>query len=140
MQDSVHWYAILGATSAIIPISGVDIYADVNIIYKMFSDIRETFGINKETESELKKYDIIVPAGNSVFKYATKEGIKKLIKILSEQFEGTLFEKYIPYVGKAVAATAGYALIKEVGNSYIDDCYDIAKRLMEKMIENEKKK
>ncbi|MBR2142960.1 GTPase [Anaerovibrio sp.] len=139
MQDSVKLYAIMGVTNAI-PIPGSDIIFDLSIIYKMCSDIRETFGIDNETESKLKKYQIIIPTSNTVFQFATKEGTKILVEKLSKKCAGKMFEKFIPFVGPAVAATSGCALIWEIGNSYIDDCYDIAKRLMEKMIENEKKK
>lgn len=140
LHDSITWYATAGALNALNPIPGVDISIDVGIVYEMFSDIRKTFGIDEDTEAELKKYQIIVPVGNMIFSYATKEGIIELLKKVAVKYCRKTFEKYIPFVGQAVAATAGYALIKETGDSYIDDCYDIAKRLMERMIENEKNK
>lgn len=134
----VYRYAVLGAANAINPILGVDISVDVGIILKMFADIRETFGITKETIAILAKYNIILPVANKVFNYVTKEGVSLLIKEVAGKYVGKEFTKYIPIVGQAAAATAGFAMILNLGKSYVEDCYNIARAIMEKMIENEK--
>lgn len=136
--DDIGNYALLGAANAINPLPGVDISVDIGIMVKMFADIRDTFGITDETQADLKKYDIILPVGNRVFNYVTKEGVALLIKEAAGKYAGKEFAKYIPLVGQAAAATAGYAMIKYLGNSYVEDCYTIACELMEKMIENER--
>ena len=131
-------YALLGAVNALNPVPGVDISVDVGLIVKMFADIRETFGITDETKADLNKYNIILPVGNKVFNYVTKEGVLVLIKELSGRFVSKEFSKYIPIVGQLAAATAGYAMILYLGQSYVEDCYNIACAIMKKMIENEK--
>ena len=131
-------YALLGAVNALNPVPGVDISVDVGIILKMFADIRETFGITNETIAILAKYNIILPVANKVFNYVTKEGVSLLIKEVSSQYVGKKFTKYIPIVGQAAAAAAGFAMILNLGKSYVEDCYNIARAIMEKMIEDEK--
>ena len=131
-------YAILGAANALNPIPGIDISVDVGLIVKMFADIRETFGITEETQSDLVKYNVILPVGNKVFNYVTKEGITMLVKSVAREFAGKEFAKYIPLVGQALAAGAGYAMIQYLGKNYVEDCHTMACALLEKMIENEK--
>lgn len=140
MKESIHWYAVSGAVNAVNPVPGIDIGVDVFIMKKMISDVLDTFGIDDDTKSNLKKYNIIVPAGNKLFKYVTEEGIKLLIKEIGKKYIGKQFTKYLPLVGQVAAATAGYALIKAIGDGCVDDCYNIAKELMEKMIEKEQSK
>ena len=89
-------------------------------------------------KADLNKYNIILPVGNKVFNYVTNEGVLVLIKELSGRFVSKEFSKYIPIVGQLAAATAGYAMILYLGQSYVEDCYNIACAIMKKMIENEK--
>lgn len=39
--------------------------------------------------------------------------------------------KYIPFVGPAIAACAGFAMTKTLGKYYIDNCFELAKEILE---------
>lgn len=131
-------YAIAGAVNGLNPIPGLDVSVDVGVMWKMLADIRESFGIDSETESTLQKYKIIVPAARNVFAMMAKESVTSFLKKEATQFLGKNFSKYIPFVGQAAAACVGYAMTMELGKRYIEDCYQLAVRIMEKVLENEK--
>lgn len=124
-------YALLGAANAINPVLGVDIAIDLKIYFEMLGDIRKIYGIDDSLKEELKKYEIFAPMGQRVFDYATKEGVTFLIKKFSAQFSEKELAKYIPFVGQAVAACAGYGMMEIVGKEYVDDCFELANAILD---------
>ncbi|MCR5559615.1 MAG: 50S ribosome-binding GTPase [Schwartzia sp.] len=131
-------YAIAGALNGLNPVPGLDISVDVGVMWKMLSDVRESFGIDSETESKLQKYKIIVPAARNVFALMAKESVKNFLEKEAVNFLGKNFSKYVPFVGQATAACVGYAMTVELGKRYVEDCYQLALRIMEKILENER--
>ncbi len=109
---------------------------DVGIFYKMMKNIRESFGFGND--EELKKYMVLGAVAkqllNRILEYATKEGIIQVIKQLGVRYARQKFAKYIPFVGQGLAALAGFAMIKELGSSYVDDCYKLSKLILEKVV------
>ncbi len=136
--DDVTTYAWAGAANALNPVPGLDISVDVGVFYKMLKNIREAFGFSNE--EELKKYEVLGPVAkqliNKILEYATKEGVIQLIKQLGVRYARQKFSKYIPFVGQALAALAGFAMIKEVGTSYVEDCYKLSQLILEKVVKN----
>lgn len=133
--DDLNWYGITGAANALNPLPGVDVSVDIGVMYKMFADIRATFNLGDDIEDKMKKYKLLVPVGNRVFSYATKEGIALMIKQIGKKYVGKEVAKYLPLVGQAIAAAAGYKLITSVGESYIDDCYKLAEAVLDGFID-----
>ncbi len=137
--DDVTTYAWAGAANALNPVPGVDVSVDVGIFYKMMKDIRDVFGLG--SDEELKKYEVLGPVAkqliNRVLEYATKEGIIQVIKQMGVRYARQKFAKYIPFIGQGLAALAGFAMIKELGTSYVEDCYKLSKLILEKVM-NEK--
>ena len=43
--------------------------------------------------------------------------------------------KYVPFVGHVIAATAGFYVVKFAGTSYLNDCHQVAKGILEKQLE-----
>jgi hypothetical protein len=39
--------------------------------------------------------------------------------------------KYIPFIGQAISATAGFGITYLAGNKYLDDCYDMAEVMLQ---------
>ena len=137
------YYAFAGAASGLIPIPGVDIAADITMIIKMFSSFREIFGIEDNVKTIL--YGIgtaaareAIPIAENIFEFATKEGVKILLKQFASKELKKSITKYIPIIGWVVSATAGYNIIKEIGVNYINDCYEVAKAELEYFTKNQK--
>ena len=133
--DDVTTYAWAGAVNAINPVPGVDISVDVGIFYEMMGDIREAFGFRDD--EELKKYMVLGPVAkqliNRILEYATKEGIIQVIKQLGVRYARQKFSKYVPFIGQGLAALAGFAMIKELGSSYVEDCYKLSTMILEQV-------
>ena len=135
-------YAWAVAVNALNPIPGVDVSVDLTAFYKMAQEIRETFGLD---ETVIEKYmTVLGPVGkklaDEVLAYLTKEGIMWVIKQVAGQYAKKQFAKYIPFVGQAVAACAGFAMTKTLGTYYIDNCFELAKEILEYEVMNNKDK
>lgn len=131
--NDIDVYAWAVAANALNPIPGVDVSIDLAAFYKMAKDIRETFGLD---ETVIEKYmTILGPVGKNlgdkVLEYLTKEGIMLVLKQVAGQYAKKLWLKYIPFVGQVVAACAGFAMTKNLGEYYIDNCYELAKKILE---------
>jgi len=131
-EKHVAYGAAAAAANALNPIPGVDVAVDLTILLKLFKDIRDDFGLNDDSLSDLKKSSIPVVAGlaNNAIKYATKEGLLILLKNFAGREAVKEFTKYIPFIGQAVAASLGYAITSNVGNSYLEDCYKLAEAVL----------
>lgn len=131
--DDIDVYAWSVAANALNPIPGVDVCFDLAAFYKMAKEIRESFGLD---ETVIEKYMTVLgpvgkKLGDKVLAYLTKEGIMWVLKRVAGQYTKKQFAKYIPFVGQAVAALAGFAMTKKLGEYYIDDCYELAKAILE---------
>ena len=96
-------------------------------------------------ETVIEKYMIVLgPVGkqlaDKVLAYLTKEGIMWVIKQVAGQYAKKQLGKYIPFVGQAVAACAGFAMTKTLGEYYIDNCFELAKEILEYEVMNNKDK
>ena len=128
-------YAAAGAAAnGINPVPGVDVAVDLSIILKLFKEIRDDYGLSDILLSTLKDSTIPVVArlANNVVKYAAKEGILMLLKSFAGRQAVQKFAKYIPFVGQAIAAGLGYAITSNVGNSYLNDCHELAEQILSK--------
>ena len=134
-RGSISSYAVAGAVNAVNPIPGIDAGIDAGICLKMMLEIRESFGLDEKAAKKLRKYDILLPLVKKVFDYATKEGVMILLKSVGKRYLGKTAAKYVPLVGQGIAAAAGYGMMKYFGNSYIDDCYELAKQMQQYDIE-----
>ena len=140
--DDIDVYAWSVAANALNPIPGVDVSFDLAAFYKMAQEIRESFGLD---ETVIEKYMTVLgpvgkKLGDKVLAYLTKEGILWVLKQVAGQYTKKQFAKYIPFVGQAVAACAGFAMTKKLGEYYIDTCYEFAKAILEYEIRNNKNK
>lgn len=132
-------YAGVSAGSAVIPIPGVGVAADIAVLMTLFSQIKKIFGL---TEAKIDKYkDLlpkIAPLADNVIKYATEKGIALLLK----QFAGgeiiKEIAKYIPLVGSVIAASAGFAITYQAGKSYMNDCYKVAEEILKSELNDRK--
>ena len=108
----------------------------------MAKKIRESFGLD---ETVIEKYmTVLGPVGkqlaDKVLAYLTEEGIMLVLKQVAGRYAKKQWLKYIPYVGQVVAACAGFAMTKNLGKYYIDNCFELAKEILEYEVMNNKDK
>ncbi|TXH70313.1 MAG: hypothetical protein E6Q85_07990 [Thiothrix sp.] len=127
------------AAAAIVPVPGVDIAADVALLLDTIPSINNRFGLSQEQINKLdpqtKKLILVAIKGigsNLIAKTITKEMIVQVLKTVGVRLATKQVAKYIPFIGSAVAATLSFTAMKYVGNSHVDDCYNVAKRIISK--------
>lgn len=136
--DKIDEYALVVAGNALNPFPGVDVAVDVTAFYKMAKKIRETFGLD---ETAVERYMTVLgpvfnKLANKVLEYLTKEGILLVIKQVAGRYVQKQALKWLPIVGQGFAAFAGFTMTKSLGESYINNCYEVAKEIMEYEIKN----
>ncbi len=129
-------YAGLSAVNGLNPVPGVDVAVDAGILLKMFNDIQEIYGLNKEDQEFTQKIigaDSWKAIGGKLaqytLKYGGKEAIMILLKRLGTSMTGKEISKWIPFVGQAIAATIGYKMTSSIASDMIDDSEQIAREI-----------
>lgn len=129
----------LSAGSAMIPIPGLDIGSDVAILMRLIPKINQKFGLSPEqidsmdTESKLFVMTAISNTGSKMAgKYITKKLIVMLLSKMGVKVASKGVAKFVPFVGSAVAGSISFTAMKYMGNSHIEDCYEIALATLEK--------
>lgn len=132
-DNYVAYAAVAAAANGINPIPGVDVGVDLGILMRLFSEIREAYGLDDDFLTKLKASGspIVVRLTSKVIEFATKEGLLLLLKSFAKRETLKTIAKYIPIVGQLVAAGLGYAITSSVGNSYLEDCHQLAKEILE---------
>ena len=125
----------ISAGSAVIPIPGVDIGADIALLLEMIPTINRKFGLTPDEIDDLdpQTKKIILVAITSVGsemigKLITKQLIIQILKRIGIRVATKSIVKYIPILGSALAASISFGAMKLVGNSHVDDCYEVAKK------------
>lgn len=72
-------YALASAAASAVPVPGLDIAADVGLIYKMFSALRSRYSLDTVNASGFSHYVALSGVASEVFSYVTKEGIKNFL-------------------------------------------------------------
>ena len=141
-EGKVTKYAGLAAVNGLNPIPGVDISVDIGVLLKLFAEIREDYALSEETLNDLNATltdtDDIRPIVNKLLSLTTKEGIIALLTQFAGRLGAKQFSKYIPFVGQAIAATAGFGLTKWAGDSYVDDCHQVVEAILKEKLERNK--
>lgn len=127
----VYLSAGAAATNALNPLPGVDIGIDIAIIGELFAFLRRAYGLSDEN---LKAYEVALPAVapvvNKILKYSTNAGIKALLKNMAKREIIKSASKYVPFVGQAIAASIGFALTRQIGKSFLNDCHEVAENIL----------
>lgn len=146
--------ATVSGAAAAIPLPGVDIGSDVALLLEMIPAISRRFGLSQEqieTQDPQIKGLILVAitsvGSQLIGKAITKQVIMQLLKQVGIRMASKQAAKWIPGAGSAVAGTISFGAMKYLGNSHVDECYEVAKRVLEdkkklelKANENEKPK
>ncbi|MGL5081794.1 MAG: hypothetical protein ACRC8A_09935 [Microcoleaceae cyanobacterium] len=136
--------ASLSAGAAIIPIPGVDISADVTLLLEMIPTINRKFGLTPEQINDLDpqiKKIILVAITNIgsglIGRTVTKQLIMQVLKRVGIRVTTKSVAKFIPILGQALAASISFGAMKMVGDSHVDDCYEVAKKVITARIINQ---
>lgn len=130
--------ATMSGLAAIIPLPGVDIGSDVALLLEMIPTISRRFGLSQEqieTQDPQIKGLILVAitsvGSQLIGKAITKQVIMQLLKQVGIRMASKQAAKWIPGAGSAVAGTISFGAMKYLGNSHVDECYEVAKRVLE---------
>lgn len=137
-QTMVTKSASLSAGTAIIPVPGLDIGSDVAILMRIIPKINSQFGLTPEqiggldTDSKLFVMTAISNTGSKMAgKYITQNLIISLLSKMGVRVAAKGASKFVPLIGSAVAGGISFTAMKYMGNSHIDDCYNIALAALE---------
>ena len=127
--------ALVSAGTAVVPIPGIDLIADVGILTKLLPEISARFGLDHEAVEKMeprRAEQVLVVAtslGNSAIGRAvTKRVVAAILRRVGVRLIGKQFAKYVPILGSAAAASLSFGAMKLAGDRHVDDCYETAKR------------
>ncbi|MCC3375302.1 GTPase domain-containing protein [Cohnella sp. REN36] len=127
-EKAVYKYAGLAAANGLNPIPGVNVGVDISIMLKLFADVRSAYGLTDEKVNKL--IPSLLPLGKRVLDYSTKEGITLLLKRFVGKGASVQVGRFVPIIGQAVAAAAGFGLTLAAGKSYLNDCHQLAEGIL----------
>lgn len=129
--------ALVSAGTAVVPIPGIDLIADVGLLTRMLPDISHRFGLDHD---QVEKMDprmgeqVLVVAtslGNSAIGRAvTRRIVVAILRRVGIRLVGAQAAKFVPILGQAAAASLSFGAMKLAGNRHIDDCYETARRTL----------
>jgi uncharacterized protein (DUF697 family) len=127
----------LSAGAAVIPIPGIDIGADVSLLVEMIPAINRKFGLTPEQidglDPQIKKIMLVAISSMGselIGKLVTQKLVMQLLKRVGIRMATKSVARFIPILGQALAASISFGAMRMVGNSHVDDCYEVAKKFM----------
>ena len=128
----------LSGAAAVVPVPGADIGTDVAILLEMIPMINRRFGLTPEQIDDLdpqtKKLILIAITSigsEMIGKVITKQLIMQVLKRIGISVATKSVAKWVPIIGQAIAASVSFGAMKLVGNSHVDDCYQVALKAIE---------
>ncbi|WP_410497777.1 hypothetical protein [Chitinibacter sp. S2-10] len=128
----------ISAATATIPLPGLDVGADVALMTRLIEQINQKFGLTEHDVAQLddqtrqRLWVIISSLGSSMIgRYASKELIILALKRVGVRMVSKQAAKLIPLLGTALAAGVSYGAMRYLGNSHIEDCYQVLKQAIE---------
>jgi uncharacterized protein (DUF697 family) len=138
-QSIVNKRASASGLAAAVPLPGADVAADVAIMIELLSTINKKFGLSQDQidglDPETKKMLLIIitSIGSDIIgKLITKQLVAQLLKKVGARVAVKSVAKFIPIVGQLAAAGISFGAMKMLGNSHIEECYQVCKRFIEK--------
>ena len=121
------------AANGLNPIPGANIAVDISILMKLFKEIRDAYGLDDTRLSTLAQSALpaVGRLANQVTRFATEQGILMLLKSVAGRQAAKQLMSYIPFIGQAIAAGLGYAITSNAGTSYLEDCHELAKEVLD---------
>ncbi|EIT86043.1 hypothetical protein A374_06976 [Fictibacillus macauensis ZFHKF-1] len=137
-RQMVNKRASASAAAAVVPVLGLDVGADLTIMYELVKTINEKFGLSPsqlERVSSAVKGRILVLATSLGSEYigrvVTKKMLAALLKKTTKKIAVKQVTKFVPFVGQAVAASISFSAMRYLGNAHVEKCYEVCKQLLE---------
>jgi hypothetical protein len=136
-QKMVTRRAAASGGAAIVPVPGTDFFADVSMLLQLLPAINHKFGLSEEQlsglDSRTKAYIfgyITAIGSRTIGKIITKELVLQVLRKVGVRMVSKQAVKYVPLLGQGMAAVLSFTAMRKVGNSHINDCYEIAKKII----------
>lgn len=129
--------AAASAANGLNPVPGADVAVDIGILVQLFAEIRDCYGLSSERLGLLRQSAIpaVAQLANNVLKYVAREGVVMLLKRQIGRQAAKSLSRYVPFIGQAIAAGLGYAITSNAGASYLDECHELARQILEHRLE-----
>ncbi|OHX14769.1 hypothetical protein [Chromobacterium sphagni] len=130
--------ASLSAGASALPLPGLDAAADVAILLQLIPAINQRFGVapgqmaGYDAARKQLLYQMIRRAGSALLGMeVTRTLLAAVLKKVAGRLAAKQALKLAPLLGWAANAAIGFAAMKYIGNSHIDDCYAVCRRMLE---------
>ncbi|MCM3785519.1 hypothetical protein M3231_21335 [Neobacillus mesonae] len=130
--------AFASGGTALLPIPGTDVIADVGMLMQLLPAINEKFGLSEQqlsgmdAESKAAVYGLVMSMGSAVIgKLITREVIIKLLQKVGVRMATKQVTRFVPIAGNAISAALSFSAMRYVGNKHVEDCYQVARQLIE---------
>ena len=125
--------AAISGGASLIPVPGLDFAADVGMLLELIPAINRKFGLSPEQIEDLdaKHKTLVYAMIKKVGTMITRPLVLAALKKVSARMAAKQVLKYIPFAGQAAAAALSIAAMMYVGNSHIDECYEVARRTLD---------
>lgn len=140
-KSIVNKRASASAAAAVVPIPGLDVGADVTIMMELLPAINRKFGLSPDQIDQMDATTkaqilvIITSLGSKlVGKVISKEVIMVLLKKVGSKVAVKSVAKFVPFIGQAVSAGISFGAMKYLGNSHIEECYEVCRRMIEAQV------
>ncbi|MEW5734419.1 MAG: GTPase [Thermodesulfobacteriota bacterium] len=124
--------AFLSAANAVNPIPGADLAVDISILLSTFRAIRASYGLTDQSILTAREFGIpaLGQLAGNIVKFSTREGVLSLLQRFLGRTLTAEAAKFVPLLGQAVAATAGFSITYAAGSSFLNDCHEMAEAIL----------
>ena len=130
--------AVVSAGAALVPIPGTDIAADMGLLLDLIPRINRRFGLapdqidQLDAQTKVLIYKIIKSVGGRLAgQVITEQIILKVLGKVGTRMATKQIVKLVPLAGQVASVLLGLAAMMYVGNSHVDECYEIVKRIIQ---------
>lgn len=130
--------ALVSAVASVVPLPFTDIATDVVLLKQLIPRINAKFGLSKEQIDEyhpqlaMLVYNVAKRLGTTMIgRYITSKIIIGVLKKVGTRLASEQVLKYVPVLGQIVAAGISFTAMKVIIGNHINQCYDVAKTVME---------
>lgn len=136
-RSMVTMRAGVSAGAAIVPFFGVDTVTDVALLMDMIPAINRKFGLTPDQidhlDPQVKKliYVAVTAIGSDLIgRVVTRTLVTQLLKRIGVGLSMQSLAKFIPILGQALSATISFGAMRMLGNSHVEDCYTVARKVL----------
>lgn len=128
----------ISAGVAVVPLPGLDMLADVAVFSDMLETISRRFGLSETDIARLdpqsRRY-VTLAAGRVgselIGKLVSRQLASLVLRKMGARWLGKTALRFVPLAGQAVAAGISYQIVARLGRKHSDDCYTVARALLE---------